>query len=616
MGLLQEIPSAERFTTILSPVIGDEATGTGVAGVLKLLENIDTQNLSGSLSAELDQSVSANISVDTTALMGGALAEFQQVMSSFPEDPASLIEPLTSKLDVLKSLSSADLSSQLSVGIDGLQNIQTLIPTNTKDLVASAADRLSQLKGEFISGEFGELKQWSESVSTLHAEIEPLLASGSGTVEERLIGFLSEKVAELVSILLPEQRSLSAAISAQFEGAISTDRLTIINNIKTELIDSMNFARIQFENGNFTNTTHLSHVQASFQLLVDALAEISAKLQPILDQDLITADSLGLALKKQFDDFGQIEIIDLGNIKDKFSAAIGRIQEAVEGLDLDVVSETIEEVFKNINSVIGEFDLNQLTTKLSDLQGQLQSVLDALDGVLFEVVASIRSIFTQIRNALHSVASSLGSYDDNGDFHFHIQQEIEIFLNGIKTTLQETIQPLFDQFKGNVGQTLQQIQDALNAVKGEIESVKAQLESTLQGVSQQLETLDVTGTMEGIRQKLDNMLGELGVVDFDPVVDPIVAQINEVGDALKKIDVSSLNEFTVGALEVSVDVVVRIDFSTQITGALMVEIDKLLEIPQNALAEIEGSVEGVLQRFGELEPGMLLSPLDDLFDRV
>jgi len=614
MGLLQALPTQEQLTNILAPVLGDKTAGTGVAGVLQLLEEIDTANISASLSVKLDQNFSFSVSADASSITGGAMAQFQQAVNAFP-DPGTLIQPLSAKLESLRNLSADNLSTQLLAGINGLQNIELLIPPNAGELIAGAADRITRIKGEFISGEFGQLRQWRESVQKLYGEIQPLLGAGPGTVEERLIAYLRNKITELVRLILPGE-SLALAISGRLDEAISADRLAAIGAIKVDLINAMNAARIEFDQGNFTNTAYLAVAQPSFQQLVDALAEVAAKLRAFVDEGIATADGLIRALQRQYDHFAQIEIIDLGNIKDKFAEAIRRIEEAVRGLDLGIVRRKIEEVFEQINEVIGKFDLSQLTAKLADLQTQLQTVLDALDGALLEAIASIRAVFTQIKDALRSIASTLGSYDERGDFRFHVQQQIEDFLNSVKQTLQETIRSLLDQFKNTIGQTLQQVRDGLNGVKGEIEAVKAQLREMLQGVNDQLQSLDVAGTVEATRQKLDGMLSSLGSIDFDPVVDPVVAQINEMGDTLKKIDVSSLNEFTIGALKVSVEVVVAIDFSVQITDALMAEFDKLLEIPKKALGEIEASVESVIQRFGQLAPEALLKPLDDLFDPI
>src|SRR5262245_50564650 len=612
MGL--QLPTAEQLTSILAPVLGDKAAGTGVAGVLRLLDQLDTANISASLSAKLDQNFSFSASADASSITGGAMAQFQQAAQAFPA-PATLFQPLSAKFESLRNLSADNLSTQLLAGVNGLQNIGSLIPPNARELIAGAADRITGIKGEFVSGEFGQLKQWSESVQMLSAEIQPLISGGPGALEDRLLAYLREKITDLAKLILPGENPI-LAISGSLDSAISADRLSAIGAIKADLIDAMNLARAEFDQGNFTNTIHFAAAQAGFQQLADALGAIVAALRSFLDQPIATADGLSSVLRRRFDDFLGIEIVDLGNIRDKFAKAIHRIEEAIKGLDLGAVRRKIEEVFEQINGVIGKFDLSQLTAKLGDLQAQLQSVLDALDGALLEAIASIRAVFTRIKDALRSIAATLGSYDEQGNFRFHVQQQIEDFLNGVKQTLQETIRPLLDQFKNTIGQTLQQARDGLNAVKGEIENVKAQLQGTLQGVNDQLQSLDVAGTVEATRQKLEEMLSGLGAIDFDPVVDPVVAEINEMAEALKKIDVSSLNEFTIGALKVSVEVVVAIDFSVQITDALMAEFDKLLELPKKALGEIEASVEGALLQFGQFAPEALLKPLDDLFDPI
>jgi hypothetical protein len=610
----QAIPSTTSPTEILAPVLGDESSGTGVAGVLKVLETLDSANLSLNLSADLDKGFSASVSVDPKALTGGALGQFQEAVAAIPKDPSSLIAPLSASLKQIEKLSSADLSAQLQSAVKGLQTIGGLIPLDTSTLVSGIAEGLSQIKGEFISGEFGELREWSKSVQALYAEIEPLLA-GAGTLTDRLIAYLEGKIKDLVSLVLPNG-NIALELAGKLDLAISGDLLAQIEALKVKLIGYLNAARLEFENKNFSNTMQVSLAQEAFKNLTALLATLASQLKVLLVQDGLTVEALTRLLKQQFDDFLDIEIVDLGNIKDKFTAAIKRLETAIRKLDLSRVRTTIEGVFGKIDGAIAQFDLGQFTNKLADLKGQLQSVLTAIDGTLLEVVASIRAIFTRIREALRSVTETLGSFDENGKFQFHVQKDIENFLNGIKTTLQNTIEPLLNQLKTTVGQALQQVQDGLNAVKGEIDAVKSQLEGTLQGISGQLKSVNVAGMMETIRQSLDGMLSGLGVIDFDPIIDPVIAQINEMAAALKKIDFSAMGEFALGPFKVSAEVVTKVNFSADITGALMAEFDELLDLPQKALSGIEVSVEGALQQLKALEPGVLLTPLNDLFDPI
>jgi hypothetical protein len=196
MGLLQELPTAEQLTSILAPVMGDKAAGTGVAGVLRLLDQLDTTKLSASLSVKLDRSFSASVSADAGAAPAGVMAQFQQAVNTLP-DPALLIQPLSAKLESLRNLSANNLSTQLLAGVNGLQNIESLIPPNARELIAGAADRITGIKSEFISGEFGQIRQWSESVQKLSAEIQPLISGGPGAIEDRLLAYLREKITDL-----------------------------------------------------------------------------------------------------------------------------------------------------------------------------------------------------------------------------------------------------------------------------------------------------------------------------------------------------------------------------------------------------------------------------------
>ncbi len=611
-GLTDALPSETPDTAkILAPVVGDKDSGTGVAGVLGLLEQVDTSNLSASLSADLDQSVSAKLSVDTTGITGGALDEFTKAVDAVPQDPATLTQPVSSKLDTIKQLAGPELSNQLLQGFDGLKDIENQIPSDTSSLIEAAASRLSQVKGEMIRGEFGEVIQWSENVAGLHAEVKPLL-EGAGTLEERLTEYLRQKVAGIVALILPGG-DLVASLAGQFDAAAPTDLAPRLEALKADLIAKLGLAKAEFDGGNLSNTARLAEAEAAFQALLDLLASITATLRPLVDHELLKPEALTARLEKQFDDFSQVEIVDLGNIKDKFASGLKKVEDFISGIDLSAVTDGIESVFANIDGLIQKIDLRQFTSRLGEVKEAIQSALDAIDGALLEAVAAIRNVFTTIKDAIKSVAENLGSYDADGTFHYTVETQIQEFLAGISSSLRDTVQPLVDELKQTVGETLQQVQSLLSTVKGEIDNVKNELQSSLQGIHEQLQSVDVPGTMVSIRDRLDGMLNELGTIDFDVVVDPVVAEINEMSASMKKIDVSKLNEFAIGALKVSVEIVVHLDFSTMITAALMAEIDKLLEYPKQALATVEEKVEGAIKQFGELAPAALLAPLNDLF---
>ena len=613
-GLTGALPDQSAPTDALAPVLGDEGSGTGVAGVLGLLKKVDTQNLSISVSADLDRSATASVAVDTSGITGGSLDELQRAVATVPNDPKTLTKPVDAHLDEIKRLTGDDLLGQLTNGIGGLKDLEALFPADTSSLIAGIADRLSQVKGELIRGQFGEIVQWSDNVGALYKELSPLLA-GDGSPEQKLAAYLREKIAAIVAMVLPDG-DLGISLPGKLDAAIAPDLPAKLEALKVELIAALGQAKLDFDGANFSNTTHFAAAGAAMNALIELLASATGTLRPLLDQDFLTPAGLGARLQQQFDSLDEVEIVDLGNIKDKFTAAIKKVEDFIRGIDLSAVTAGIESVFGKIDAAIGKLDLHQFTDQLQGLQGKIQSILDAIDGALLEAVAAIRSVFTRIKDAIKGVAEKLGSYDSDGTFHFKMEQQIRDFLDGIRKTLHDTIQPLIDNLKQTVGDTLQQVQDALGKVKAEIDGVKDELQGSLQGVHDQLQSVDVKGTMASISRSLDDMLSQLGTIDFDVVTDPVISEINSMRDSLAKIDVSAMSEFTLGALKVSVAVVTHIDFSTQITAALMAEIDKLLDVPKKALADIEGKVEGALQKFAALAPEALLKPLDDVFKPV
>lgn len=594
--------------------MGTEAEGIGLVGTLKVLKDTDASQMSSALAAQLDSSFSSIISIDIAMLNRKPLDEFKKAVASVPSYPAQLTGSLTKNLDVIKSLCSEDLPRSLLQSMDGLQSIQSLIPPDPRILLIDATDGLNQIKSELISGSFGMLRQWSESVQRAQAELSLILAGGAKFAEDGLISYINAKMAELAQLVFPPQQSSADTISAQLDQAISIERLAEIEAIKSELIIHMNNARIEFDNGNFTNTAHLALASGSFDRLSAELEDIRSKLQSALGQDISNSTGLTYALHKQFDDLEAIEIIDFGNIKDRFVEAIKSIDAVIKKLKLESVRENIEEVYNKINYTIEKFDLGNLSEGITDFQSRIQFILDSLDGALFKAVASIRNNFTQIKETLRSVASALGSYDQSDIFHFNVQQDIENLLNDIKKNLNDSIKPIIEGFETKVEDALQNVRIILNSVTEKIDPIKVELQTMLQGVIDSLNKLGVPGKMEETRGKLEKMFEQLAVIDFDPLLDPAIAQINEMRDQLKKIDSSMLNEFVLGSLESSAKAVKDTDFTNQVTGNLLAEFNDMLQAPKKALKDIEDIVESMTKKLSELEPDAILKPLEDIFD--
>lgn len=615
MGLLQALPDQGQITSALSGLIGDTASGTGIGEVLTVLETLNPSRMVADLSRGLGE-VSLDAGGGSGGLTGDLLGGFERLVQDFPQDPDALLAPLTARLESLAGLLRSDLAGGLGRSVGGLQSLETLLPQDAGALLGGAARGLEALRAQFLSGPLGQLRAWSDDLARLDEGLAELAGAGAGGPEEALVGYLAAEAAEVARVVLPGGQSPADRLAALLDGAIAAERLTALSGRKQALIEALDGARQDLEGGEVTSTARLDAAAAAFRALQDDLAGVVDGLGRALDDEAATPEGMAAALRRQYEQFLAVEIVDLGSVRERLSEALEGVREALEGFSLAEARAELDGVFQGIAAAVGQFDLASLRARLGELRGQIEAAAGDLDALLLEIVASIRAAFGRIREGLQTVVSSLGEYDESGQFHFSVQQQIEEFLNGISQTISGTLEPLLTGFKETVRGALGQVRTLLAGIQAQIDSVKAQLQSALQGVADQLRELDVPGRIDALGARLEEMLGQLGAIDFDLVVNPVIAQIEEMRDTLRGIDLSALNDFLREALGVAVQVVLSIDFPGQITDALLAELDRLLQAPKDALSAIEARVEGALQEVGRLAPDELLRPLDTLFAPV
>jgi hypothetical protein len=611
--LMSSLPQPDALQESLSAVIGDEARGTGVAAVAGLLAGLNPGNISANLSLKLDDGLSASLDVDTSGLTGAGLGDFQQALALLPSDPAALTVALSGRFDTLKELAVEALTSRLRASIDGLDAVTALVPEDASALLGGVTSAVEGLKGELIAGAFADAVRWSAELEALRIELDAVISGDGGSIDDRLLAYFRGKVLDVVAQVLPPDMGRLPRFLGEIELALAAPDALRLPELTASVAAAFEAARLEFEAGNLTNTVAFDGAVAAFEELVGALEHIVALLRAPIE---MIADGVEGLLDAQYDNLMAIEIVDVGDIREIFVKATARVQAMIDEIQLPSVQVQIDALFARLDAAVDEFELPDLFGQVAGLQQQLDGVLGSLDGALYEATASIRNAFAQVRDSLQGLMSSLGSFDSEGSFRFNAQDDIEGFLKGVRETLETTLQPIVEDFQATVRGALEQVQTLLEGVQGEVEGVRQELDSALQGVLDQLQAVDVAGTMQGLRAELEEMLAKVAEVDFDPVVDPVIAQINEMRDVLAKIDVSAMGELQVGALKVSVEVVVNIDFGTQISASLMGEIDELLQLPFDALDAVEASVEGTLSAFAAYGPEAILEPLNGLFEPI
>lgn len=613
MGFLDELPKPDQFTALLADVVGDDAQGVGVAGALRLLREANVDTLSGDLIERLEQTLDLNVE-GKSEVITGALEPFQQAIALLPNDASALTGTLNQALDTLRRLAAAELPRALTGSISSLQQVLAVAPAEPSSLLQAASAQFDALKQQLITGGLGEIQEVCAQLAALESELPRGVAAGDA--ETALIGYLESQIAGALGVVLPAGDAPAELLSRQLAHAITSERVSQIEETKSKLVSQLTLARGELEGGSLTNWTHLNDAQASLERLTADLSEMHQHLISALNQELATPQGLSQALNEQVENLEEVEIVDLTNPQELFGKAFDELENTVMQLDPNQVRQPVQTLLTQVEQLLSKADPSQFSAQASEIQSQLAGVADGLNGSLYEAVAVIREAFTRIHEALRSIASAVGSYDEQGAFHFNVETELEKMLGDAQSVMQDSLQPILETFKESVKGTLERVHGALDNVQAQIEVVKGALQNALMGLSQKLQELDLPGKLDSLGTQLQGLLDQFGQVKFDMIVDPVVAQIDDMREQIKKIDLSSLNDFLRETLRTALQAVLDLDFPGQITAALMGEIDKIIQIPVEELAGVEEKLEGALQQFGTLAPEALLKPLDALFAPV
>jgi hypothetical protein len=613
LGLLDEIPTVDEFAAMLAPIVGDASSGTGVAGALKLLESFDGARAAGDLSGSLGKTFSMSASVTPTA---DATGGFAQATGALSVAPADLFAPLADAVGSISGIGSKELPDRLAAAGRGLRDVRAAIPARSTDLLAHAAVGATQLQGELAGGALADLASWSRGVQEVLDELEPLFAGGPGTLLDRLIEWLRDKLEELVRSLVPVPKSQAQLLGDRLDAAVSPETVARLRTLASDAAAELEQLHVQLDGGDFAATGHAEAARTHLDTLTGELALALDRLGAVLASEPATASGLARVLDAQLAAVEAADVVDVGNVRKTFADAIGSAEHAVRAIDLSGVQRSIEEVLDVVDAAIDAVRLDRFVSELEELTGRLSELAGSVEPMLLQATAAARSVFEGAHDAIREVADALGQTDGDGNYRLHVVEQLTNFLAGVRTTLEDQVQPLLESFGEAAAETLVQVETTLAGVQAEIDTVVGELTGALQGVSDTLDALDVPATLTEMRDKLDAMLTQLGEIDFAAVVDPVIEETHGLRDSLKQIDPSSLNEITRGALNVSLTVVVQLDFAGSITNMLMQKFDELLQVPKQALAEVEAEAEGALQRFAQLAPDAVLEPLDTLFRPV
>jgi hypothetical protein len=604
-------PSGEELAGSLTALSGDASAGTGVGGALAAVEAADVGGRSEVLVSALDGTLAATLPAEGAGPGVAAVGRVSEAAAAMPQ-PDELTAPLAEPLERVRTLVSPDVAGGVLGVLGGLQSLVAGGPSAPAELVAGALGQLDRVTEGLGAGRLGAVREWGDAVAALDAELAPILAAGSERARQEFVAFLAARAAALRDAILPGGVGPAAELAAAVDAASA--RAGAIRSAAGDFGDALERARAAFEAGRFASIAEVAEAEAGLRLLAGELAGLAAALRAAAELDAVTSDGLAGALRQLYEDFAGIDVVDLGAPAEAIDDAFAELRAAIAAVDLSPARSAFEGLLGEMTAALEQLDLVRLTEVLDAAEASVRDGLAGLDGAVLEVLALVRSGFTALRDALGVVRDALGSVGDDGRYHFTLERELDELLTEIRSVVDETILPALEEFRAAVSEAIGRVSAALDQASCEVESVNAQLQAALQGAADQLRAADVGGTMAGMGAELEHALAQLGEIDFDPVVDPVVAQIEDMAGQLRSIDPADLNELLRAALAAAVAVIEAIDFPNDITAVLMAEIDQVLEVPVQAMDELQARVDAMFARFAELSPEAIVAPLSGLFE--
>lgn len=579
-GLLSQIPDTSQVGNLINQVSID------FSGVTGNISNLPTGEISS-----LAESLGGISIPDSSSLIGNITSGLSGLTSRIPTDPSELFKPITSEFSNLERLLSSDILGQLRSIPDRFTNITQLIE-NPEELLGGILGPFEEIQRVLAESEIASsLTSFLEILEELKTQVESETGQLQNLIQERINHLLLsitspiEKAVRRSGIRFINATLVAADIEAKIQDTINAFSDSLLNQIR---------------NLNISNETQFSTLIHGLNAVKGRAESLAALLNNTLSTanqglDSINIDTFRTRIEGFLSKINDIEVVQIGDLTSGLEGVFDQINEFINNIDMDGIKTQIEEFLNQIKAKLDEIDLNSIKNTVVNSIGTATSALDNIDRVQLEVTVAVRNFFQEVKDVVAGIDLSV------------VQNTIQSVLNGIQTGV-EGLETAINSINETIDNVLNSIKEGLQGVKTFLlgsetqKGVKQQLEDLLNQIYQTLVDLNIQEVLKGVRAKLDEMLSSLDEIDFDPVVDPVIEQIDNMRGQVSQIDVSALNDLLKMALNAAVEVIKQVDFDKQITQVLMEELNEIKGKPEEAVEKIKEKFMEVLNKIEEFNP--------------
>ncbi len=580
--ILSQIPNLDSLTPVVT------AVQDGFGGMLDALPE-EAANVLGNLPGQLD-SIGELLPDDPQAdWLGGLTSGLEGIQALLPAETTEFIQPLIEGLGSLGGIVADTPLAQLME--DG--SVADALSGRLPELTEPILEQMSQLPEQFASSDqLEQINTFLQAVADFQADVPTDPDAIADFLAQSFIGLPDSLLGPIATTVNGVLDGLDGASEGLATGLPASD-LDLLNQslvAATGLISGMDLtetadynavltlltsARIQQQSAADAFTTMFSDAQtnlAGFDLS-SLRADLEAALAAVPEIDIITVNDVRHTILEVVQGLiGQMQTLDPQLVVGRLQAATAALEQALNELGLAEARQSIFGIFDEMVAALDGVDVTAVRQAIEAVFDALQQAIADLN--LEEIRTTIEAVFAQIEQLIDAI-----DLQASVDFVADLVNQVTTLLDSIPIT----------------------------ELRQQLEAAFAAIEMALNNLAELAQTAS---------EALQSILDALDDIDFDGAAEPAVAAIHSIVEMLEAIAPDSLPEPVRALLSQAVEPLQQVNFADEITQPLVDAFDEIATLPQTAADEIDAGLTAVTHKIDALDPAILLSPLQGIYDQA
>jgi uncharacterized protein (DUF2267 family) len=535
--------------------------------------------------------IQGKLNIDLSGLSQRLPQAITTIENALPADALKFVENLNQSYQELSDfLTNSGLVKQIQSG----NNLEQTALAVVEAVLSQFSDRLTQLGSSLIDA------PTLAKVTTALTMLEQI-ASGQFPSADDLLNLLAQQLVGVEHDLLSDANThLSSALG---------------------LLDPLSAASLEARIGSVRDAAF-----GDFQQLVVAIRNFdagNAAAYAALETLLQTwSDALGAAFDVTDTACTALTTVVAAPAWDTFFSGYAQVLSAVPLEDVPTVDDAVDEVASLIEGLLSDL---RMSLSPQDLAQQIARMSTSMHDMfaqspLAQVHQILVDFIDRIRQAIESVPTDQVQQAVTGMLQRVKQVIDELHIDQVRTGIAQGFQAAHDFIDQNIGSgLLDGVSQTLSGALDQFNQIPiADLGKAIADVVQQAGALiqQLAGELSSALDDLKSLLSQLDSLDFKPLADPVVDEIDALKAKLAAIKPNSLSEVEKVAIQAGMSILRAIDLEGMIEKVLKKGFAAIDTELTNAVQSVLDAWNHFRDRIVGFDGGAITAPVDALLDQV